>query len=91
MSAAEGPRLLTKPLVLNSHTTQVEVPAQKLAMGPLRGIAAICPVNKTLHTPFLSYEPHNMTARLYIMQCTVPVLFEIFVGAWFLLQKTKPS
>ena len=32
MSAAEGPRLLTEPLVLNSHTTQVEVPAQKLAM-----------------------------------------------------------
>ena len=29
MSAAEGPRLLTEPLVLNSHASQVEVPAQK--------------------------------------------------------------
>ena len=29
MSAAEGPRLLTEPLVLNSHNTQVEVPAEK--------------------------------------------------------------
>ena len=33
MSAAEGPTLLTEPLVVNSHNTQVEGPAEKLAMG----------------------------------------------------------
>ena len=32
MIAAEDPRLLIEPLVLNFHTTQVKVPAQKLAM-----------------------------------------------------------
>ena len=50
MSAAEGRRLLTEPLVVNSHNTQVEVPAEKLAMLNANSSGIKGPINLKKYT-----------------------------------------